>query len=145
MVRKKDVDVLLVEDDPGDVELTREAMKDSKMLINLHVVGNGVEAMKYLKKEGSYKDASKPDMILLDLNLPKKDGREVLDEIKSDTRLKSIPVVVLTTSQDEWDFKRCYELGANCCVTKPIGLEEFAKIVKSIREFWLTIVKLPSL
>jgi len=137
------VDVLLVEDDPADVELTREGLKDSKMLVHLDVVDDGVKAMKYLRREAPYANAKRPDLIILDLNLPRKDGREVLQELKKDEALKCIPVVVLTTSQDEWDIKRCYEWGANCWITKPIGLKEFIKIVETIQEFWFAVVKLP--
>jgi len=144
MTPVKDVEVLLVEDDPGDVELIREGLINAKIFLNLHVTNDGIEAMKYLKREGPYSDASKPALIILDLNLPKKDGRDVLREIKNDAQLRSIPVVVFTTSASEEDFTRCYSLGANCCITKPIGLEEFIKIVKSIKEFWVTIVKLPA-
>lgn len=139
----KSVQVLLVEDDPADVELTREGLKDSKMMINLNVVDDGIKAMKYLKKEAPYIDAVRPDLIILDLNLPKKDGREVLQDIKGDESLKCIPVVVLTTSQAAWDIQKCYELGANCWITKPIGLEEFIKIVGTVQDFWFTVVKLP--
>ncbi len=141
---RKEVEVLLVEDDPGDVELTTEGLKDSKMLVNLHVVDDGIKAMKYLKREAPYTDALRPDLVLLDLNLPKKDGREVLREIKGSETLKSIPVVILTTSADEGHFSRCYEYGANCCITKPVGLDDFVRIVKTIQEFWFTIVKLPN-
>jgi len=144
MTPMKDVEVLLVEDDPGDVELIREGLNGAKIFINLHVIDDGIKAMKYLRREGPYRAASKPDLIILDLNLPKKDGKDVLHEVKNDERLKSIPVVVLTTSASEEDVNRCYELGANCCITKPIGLEEFLKIVKSIKNFWVTIVKLPT-
>ena len=144
MTPMKDVEVLLVEDDPGDVELIREGLNGAKIFINLHVIDDGIKAMKYLRREEPYRAASKPDLIILDLNLPKKDGKDVLHEVKNDERLKSIPVVVLTTSASEEDLNRCYELGANCCITKPIGLEEFIKIVKSIKEFWVTIVKLPA-
>ena len=139
----KSVEVLLVEDDPSDVELTREGLNDSKMLINLNVVHDGIMALKYLRREPPYPDAARPDLVILDLNLPKKDGREVLKEIKNDDILKSIPVVILTTSQDAYDIQRCYELGANCWITKPVGLEEFIKIVGSVQDFWLTVVKLP--
>lgn len=139
----KSVQVLLVEDDPADVELTREGLKDSKMMISLNVVDDGVKAMKYLRRESPYAEAVRPDLIILDLNLPKKDGREVLQEIKGDDNLKCIPVVVLTTSQAAWDIQRCYELGANCWITKPIGLEEFIKIVGTVQDFWFTVVKLP--
>ncbi len=139
----KSVQVLLVEDDPADVELTREGLKDSKMHLELSVVDDGVKAMKYLKKEAPYYDAVRPDLIILDLNMPKKDGRAVLQEIKSDETLKCIPVVVLTTSQDAWDIQKCYEMGANCWITKPIGLDEFIKIVGTVQDFWFTVVKLP--
>jgi chemotaxis family two-component system response regulator Rcp1 len=139
----RSVDVLLVEDDPADVELTREGLRDSKMLVRLESVDDGIKAMQYLRREAPYTDATNPDLIILDLNLPRKDGREVLQEIKKDEALKCIPVVILTTSQDEWDIQRCYEWGANCWITKPIGLREFIKIVGTIQEFWLTVVKLP--
>lgn len=143
MTPVKSVHILLVEDDPADVELTREGLKDSKMLVNLNVVDDGIKAMQYLRKETPYSDAARPDLIILDLNMPKKDGRAVLQEIKSDEGLKCIPVVVLTTSQDAWDIQRCYEMGANCWITKPIGLEEFIKIVGTVQDFWFTVVKLP--
>ena len=137
------VDVLLVEDDPGDVDLTRETLEHSKILVNLHVVDNGVKAMQFLRKEGDYADAPQPDLILLDLNLPRKDGREVLQDIKNDPNLKYLPVVVLTTSEAEEDIIKSYGLGANCYVTKPVGLQQFEKVVQSIKHFWFTIVKLP--
>ena len=139
----KSVNVLLVEDDPADVELTREGLKDSKMMMTLNVVNDGIEAMKYLRREAPHTDAVRPDLIILDLNMPKKDGREVLRELKADDGLKSIPVVVLTTSQAAWDIQKCYELGANCWITKPIGLDEFIKIVGTVQDFWFTVVKLP--
>jgi len=135
--------ILLVEDSPADVRLTQEALKEEKLHNNLTVVNDGVEAMAYLHREGKYANAARPDLILLDLNLPKKDGREVLKEIKSDERLKSIPVVVLTISKAEEDVIKSYNLHANCYITKPIDLNQFSKVVKSIQEFWLTIVKLP--
>jgi len=138
------IDILLVEDNPGDVRLTQEALKEAKVRNNLHVVEDGVEAMAFLKREGEYASAPLPDLILLDLNLPRKDGREVLEEIKQDDRLKRVPVVVLTTSQAEEDILRSYNLHANCYVNKPVDLDEFIKIVKSIEDFWLTIVKLPT-
>jgi two-component system, chemotaxis family, response regulator Rcp1 len=144
MSRMKEVEVLLIEDDPADVELTREGLNDSKMIVNLHTVDDGVKGIMYLKKVPPYADAVTPDLIILDLNLPKKDGREVLQEIKKDDNLKYIPVVILTTSNDELDIQRCYEWGANCWVTKPIGLTEFIKIVESIHDFWFTVVKLPN-
>ena len=137
------IEILLVEDSPGDVRLTREAFKDAKMHINLHVAADGEEAMVFLKREGDSGNAPRPDLILLDLNLPKKDGREVLEEIKGDPTLKSIPVVILTTSASEEDILRSYRLHANCYITKPVDLEGFLKVVKSIDNFWLSIVTLP--
>jgi two-component system, chemotaxis family, response regulator Rcp1 len=136
-------EVLLVEDSPGDVRLTREAFKDAKVHINLHVAPDGAEAMAFLGREGKHSNAPRPDLILLDLNLPKKDGREVLEEIKGNPTLKSIPVVVLTTSGSEEDILRSYRLHANCYITKPVGLDGFLKVVKSIDSFWLSVVKLP--
>jgi chemotaxis family two-component system response regulator Rcp1 len=137
------IEVLLVEDSPGDVRLTREAFKDAKVLINLSVASDGVEAMAFLKREGAHAEAPRPDLILLDLNLPKKDGREVLEEIKQNPELMSIPVVILTTSASEEDVLRSYRLHANCYITKPVGLEGFLKVVNSIDNFWLSVVKLP--
>lgn len=137
------IEILLVEDSPGDVRLTQEALKDAKMRNNLHVVGDGVEAMAFLNKKGKYANTPNPDLILLDLNLPKKDGREVLAEIKSDENLKRIPVVVLTISKSEEDIFRSYNLHANCYVTKPIDFDQFTTVVKAIESFWFTIVKLP--
>ncbi|MHB8084550.1 MAG: response regulator [Dehalococcoidia bacterium] len=139
----KPVDVLLVEDNPGDVRLTREALKDAKLVINLHVVGDGVEAMAFLRHEKGYASKPRPDLVLLDLNLPKKDGREVLAEIKNDVDLRRIPVVVVTTSKAEEDILKSYDLHANCYVTKPLDLDQFVTVVHSIEQFWLTIVKLP--
>jgi two-component system, chemotaxis family, response regulator Rcp1 len=138
------IEILLVEDSPGDVRLTREAFKDAKLHINLHVASDGTEAMAFLKREGEYANVPRPDLILLDLNLPKKDGREVLEEIKESSTLKSIPVVILTTSASEADILRSYRLHANCYITKPVGLDGFLEVVKSIDDFWLTVVKLPS-
>ena len=137
------IEVLLVEDSPGDVRLTREAFKDAKVHISLHVAADGAKAMAFLKREGEYANAPRPDLILLDLNLPKKDGREVLAEIKVDPALKTIPVVVLTTSSSEADILRSYQLHANCYITKPVGLEGFLTVVKSIDSFWLSVVRLP--
>ena len=137
------IDVLLVEDSVGDVRLTREALKDAKVHINLHVASDGAEAMTFLKREGQYANAPRPDLILLDLNLPKKDGREVLEEIKQSLTLKSIPVVILTTSASEADILRSYRLHANCYITKPVDLDGFLDVVKSIDNFWLSVVKLP--
>lgn len=137
-------DFLLVEDNPGDVRLTQEALKSHKVQNNLHVVNDGEEAMSFLRKEGKHANAPRPDIILLDLNLPRKDGREVLADIKSDPSLKTIPVVVITSSEAEQDVIRSYNLNANCYVTKPVNLDQFIKVVQSINDFWLTIVKLPS-
>lgn len=137
------VNILLVEDNPGDVRLTKEALKESKMRNDLAVVGDGVEALAFLRREGRYASAMRPDIILLDLNLPKKDGREVLAEIKADRALKHIPVVILTSSQAERDIVRAYNLHANCYVTKPVDLEQFITVVKSVQDFWFQIVKLP--
>lgn len=143
-IRNSGIRILLVEDNPGDVRLTREALKEAKVNNQLFVVEDGVEAMAFLRSEGEYADAPRPDLILLDLNLPKKDGREVLEEIKQDLELKRIPVVVLTTSRAEEDILKSYNLHANCYVTKPVDLDQFINIVKSIEDFWLTIVRLPS-
>ena len=131
------IEVLLVEDSPGDVRLTQEAFKDAKVHVNLHVATDGVAAMDFLARQGEYANAPRPDLILLDLNLPKKDGREVLEEIKGSPVLKSIPVVILTTSAAEADILRSYQLRANCCITKPVGLDGFLKVVRSIDSFWL--------
>jgi len=139
----KPIEILLVEDNPGDVRLTLEVFKESKMRNNLSAVGDGVEALAFLRREGKYVQSPRPDLILLDLNLPKKDGREVLAEIKEDPDLRCIPVVVLTTSQAERDVVRSYNLHANCYISKPIDLEQFIRVVRSIEDFWLAIVKLP--
>jgi chemotaxis family two-component system response regulator Rcp1 len=135
--------VLLVEDSPGDVRLTQEAFRDADPQIELCVAVDGVEAMAYLRREGAHIDASRPDFILLDLNLPKMDGREVLAHIKADNDLKTIPTVILTTSDAEVDVVTSYKLQANCYLSKPVQLEEFESLVKSINDFWLTRVKLP--
>ncbi|MEH1822843.1 MAG: response regulator [Nostoc sp.] len=137
------IEVLLVEDNPGDVQLTRIALEDSKISIHLNVVEDGVEAMAFLRKQEKYAKVTHPDIILLDLNLPRKDGREVLAEIKGDENLKRIPVVVLTTSQAEEDILKAYNLSANCYITKPVDFDQFVKIVQSIENFWFAIVKLP--
>ena len=141
---ERPVEILLVEDNEADVRLTREGIKEAKINNNLNVVYDGEEALEYLHRKGKYANATEPDLVLLDLNLPKKDGREVLQEIKSDERLKRIPVVVLTTSQAEQDILKSYNLHANCYVTKPIDLEQFIDVVKSIESFWFSIVKLPT-
>jgi len=139
----KNIEILLVEDNPADIRLAQEAFKDAKVHNILYTVGDGVEAMAFLRRQGKYADVGRPDLILLDLNLPKKDGREVLAEIKIDEHLKLIPVVILTVSKDEEDILKTYNLHANCYITKPIDFEQFMKVVKGIEEFWLTIVKLP--
>ena len=140
----KTVEILLIEDNPGDVRLTREVLKEGKIWNNLNVVEDGVQALNFLHREGKYVHAPHPDLILLDLNLPKKDGREVLAAIKLDATLKRIPVIVLTTSQAEEDILNAYDLYANCYITKPIDLDQFTTVIRSIENFWLTIVKLPS-
>jgi len=135
--------ILLVEDNPGDVRLTQESLKDSKLLNFISVVNDGVEAMAFLRREGKYVKATRPDLILLDLNLPKKNGLEVLAEVKADEQLRRIPVVVLTTSSAEQDILKTYDLHANCYITKPVDLNQFSAVVKTIEEFWFTIVRLP--
>jgi chemotaxis family two-component system response regulator Rcp1 len=137
------IEVLLVEDSAGDVRLTREAMKDAKVHISLHVAKDGIEAMDFLERKGANANSPRPDLILLDLNLPKKDGREVLKEIKESAVLKSIPVVILTTSSSKEDVLNSYRLHANCYITKPVALEGFLTVVQSIDNFWLSVVKLP--
>ena len=140
----KAVEILLVEDNPGDVRLTRETLKDSKLLNHVSVANDGVEAMAFLRREGKYAEAIHPDLILLDLNLPKKDGREVLAEIKADAQLRRIPVVILTTSSAEQDILQMYDLHANCYITKPVNLDQFSAIVRAIEDFWFVMVQLPS-
>ncbi|HEY8974566.1 MAG TPA: response regulator [Burkholderiaceae bacterium] len=137
------IDILMVEDDPGDVRLTREALKGSKLLHSLNVVEDGVAALDYLRRNAPYQDAVRPDLVLLDLNLPRKDGREVLAAMKQDDALRAIPVVILTTSQAEEDVLRAYNLNANCYVTKPVDFDQFMRIVRTIEEFWLNVVTLP--
>lgn len=141
----KTVHILLVEDNPGDIRLTREVLKDRKIQNNLDVVTDGEEAILFLKKEGRYRESITPDIILLDLNLPKKDGREVLSEIKSDPALMMIPVIVLTTSAAEQDVLSMYAQHANCYITKPVDFNQFINVIKSIENFWLNIVKLPTI
>ena len=138
------IEILLVEDNPGDVRLTREALREAKVINNLSVAQDGVEALAYLRREGQYTDVPRPDLILLDLNLPRKDGREVLAEIKEDAKLKRIPVVVLTTSKAEEDILKSYNLHANCYIAKPVDLDQFLTVIQQIEGFWLTIVQLPS-
>src|SRR5664280_1012022 len=135
------IEILLVEDNPGDVRLTKEALKEGRFANLINVAVDGFEAMAFLRREGKYANASRPDLILLDLNLPKKNGREVLAEIKTDERLRRIPVVVLTTSSAEQDILKTYDLHANCYITKPVDLDQFIGVVKAIEEFWFTIVK----
>jgi len=139
----KAIEILLVEDNAGDARLAREALRDAKVRNHLSWVSDGVAALAFLRREGPHADAPRPDLILLDLNLPRKDGREVLSEIKGDPKLKRIPVVILTRSQAEEDVLRAYHLNANCYISKPVDLDQFMKVVKTIEDFWLTIVKLP--
>lgn len=142
--RGRPIEILLVEDNPGDVRLTMEALREAKVCNRIHTVYDGIEALAFLNREGNYTNVPFPDLILLDLNLPKKDGREVLTSIKAKEELKRIPVVVLTTSKSEEDIVKSYELQASCYVTKPVDLDQFLEVVKSIGDFWLTIVKLPT-
>jgi chemotaxis family two-component system response regulator Rcp1 len=137
------IEILLVEDNPGDVRLTQEALREGKVRNHLHVAADGVEAMAFLRREGQHAHAPQPDLILLDLNLPKKGGREVLAEIKEDPELRRIPVVILTVSKAEEDVLKSYNLHANCYITKPVNLDQFLEVVKSIEDFWLTVVMLP--
>ena len=138
------IDILLVEDNPGDVRLIKEVLNNTNNRNMLHVVEDGVEAMNFLRREGKYKEAVRPDVILLDLNLPRKSGLEVLEEIKADTELNRIPVLILTTSGDDEEVLKSYSLHANCFVTKPTGLNQFNEVIKTMEKFWLTIVKLPN-
>lgn len=137
------IQILLVEDSTSDVELTIEAMREAKVANQLHVVGDGVDALDFLRQEGKYSSCPRPTLVLLDLNLPRKDGKEVLAEIRADASLQRIPVAVLTTSKAESDVLRSYELGANCFITKPVHFEEFLEVIHAIEDFWLTIVRLP--
>lgn len=137
------IELLLVEDNPADIDLTMETLELAKIRNRLHVVTDGVEALQFLRRQGDYTRAIRPDLILLDLNLPRKDGREVLQELKGDPELRTIPVVVLTSSDAEKDVIKTYNLGANCYITKPVDLDQFADVVKSIEEFWFVVVKLP--
>jgi two-component system, chemotaxis family, response regulator Rcp1 len=138
------IEILLVEDNPGDVRLTQEVLKEGKVINHLAVVDDGISALQYLRNEGKYRDALRPDVVLLDLNLPGKDGREVLGEMKADPILRRIPVVVLTTSNAEADVLKSYDLYVNCYIVKPVDLEQFVNVVRGIEGFWLSIVKLPS-
>jgi CheY-like chemotaxis protein len=144
MNETKSIEILLIEDNTGDARLAREALRDAKVRNNLSWVSDGAEALAYLRREGRFEKAPRPDLILLDLNLPRIDGREVLSEIKADEKLKRIPVVILTTSQAEEDILRAYHLNANCYISKPVDLDQFIKVVKTIEDFWLSIVKLPT-
>lgn len=143
MTELRPAEILLVEDNPGDARLTQEALREGKLRNNLYHVRDGVEAMAFLKREEPFAEAPVPDLIFLDLNLPRKDGREVLNEIRQDRRLELIPVVVLTTSEAEQDIVKSYQLHANCYVTKPVDLEKFLAIIHTIEDFWLTVVALP--
>lgn len=144
LVNHNPLDILLVEDNPGDVRLTKEVLGNSNLPTHLNVASDGVEAINYLRHRERYAQARRPDLVLLDLNLPRKDGREVLAEIKGDSQLRTIPVVVLTTSAAEEDIRNSYSLQANCYITKPVDLEQFTRVVKNIHDFWLTTVRLPS-
>ena len=144
MTRAEPIQILLVEDSPGDVRLTQEVLRDARIANQLHVVGDGEAAMAFLRREGEYADCPRPDLVLLDLNLPRKDGREVLAELHSDPELKVVPVIVLTTSEAEQDILHSYQLAANAYITKPIDLSEFIAVVRSIENFWLSIVRLPN-
>ena len=137
------IEILLVDDNPGDIRLTQEALKESKVLNNIHIVEDGMEALEFLRKEGRFKNVITPDIVLLDLNLPKRNGREVLADIKADDCLKKIPVVILTMSRAEEDILKSYALHANCYITKPVDMDQFVKIVRSIENFWFSIVRLP--
>jgi CheY-like chemotaxis protein len=143
LTNSRPINILLVEDSPGDVRLTQEALKEGKVSNQVHVARDGVEAMEFLRRQGKFADKPRPDLILLDLNMPKKDGREVLAELKADVSLRTIPVVVLTTSSAEEDILRSYGLHANCCSTKPVDMDQFIVAIKSLEDFWLTVVRLP--
>ncbi|HEX9996634.1 MAG TPA: response regulator [Abditibacterium sp.] len=143
LIDVRPVDILLVEDSPTDVLLAKEALGQAQVINNLHVVSDGIEAMQYLRRQAPFDDAVRPDLVLLDLNLPRKDGREVLAEIKADIDLRTIPVVVLTTSKAEEDISRAYGLHANCYVAKPVDFERFSEVVRAIENFWFTVVSLP--
>ncbi len=142
-MRIKPIEILLVEDNLGDVRLTEEALKESKLLLNVHVVGDGVEALAFLKRESNFSDAPHPDLIFLDLNLPRMDGHEFLSKIKDDPDFRRIPVVILTVSESEEDVFKTYDRHANCYITKPVNMDQFVKVVKAVKDFWFTIVKLP--
>ena len=139
----KPIEILLIEDDPGDVELTLEVLEMAKVKLNISTAEDGIQALKFLRKEGEFAHAPRPDLILLDLNMPRMDGRETLEEIKKDQNLRTIPVVILTTSDSDEDVVKSYTLGASCYITKPVGLEQFSHVVQSIENFWFTVVNLP--
>jgi CheY-like chemotaxis protein len=141
---RKAIEILLVEDNPGDVRLTREALKEGKVLNHLHVVEDGEDAVRFLRREGEFDGAVRPDLVLLDLNLPRKSGHEVLEEIKTDTDLRRIPVVVLTSSEAETDIARSYDRYANAYITKPVDLDQFISVVRAVEDFWLEVVRLPA-
>lgn len=138
------IEILLVEDSPGDIRLTKEALNEHRVLNNLTIAMDGVEALQALRREGKFEDSNRPDIILLDLNMPRKDGREVLKEIKADPDFKRIPVVILTTSDDEQDIMKSYDNYANCYITKPVDFEQFINVIKDLQNFWISIVKLPN-
>ena len=144
MINGRAIEILLVDDNPGDVRLTLEAFKDGKLAKNVSIAGDGVEAMEFLRREGEYAAGVRPDLVLLDLNMPKKDGREVLEEVKNDPELRRIPIVVLTTSKAEGDIRKSYDLHVNCYIQKPVDYNEFIKMLRSIEDFWFTTVVLPS-
>ena len=137
------IQILMVEDSLDDIEITTEALTDAKVRCNLHAVRDGVQAMAYLRRQGEFEDAMRPDVIFLDLNMPRMDGRQVLEQIKSDPKLQKIPVVVLTTSEADEDILKAYELHANCYITKPVDMKQFIKVVRAIEDFWFTVVRLP--
>lgn len=141
---RRPIEILLVEDNPGDVRLTREALKEGKVLNHLHVVEDGEDAVRFLRREGEFDGAVRPDLVLLDLNLPRKSGHEVLEEIKTDTDLRRIPVVVLTSSEAETDIARSYDRYANAYITKPVDLDQFISVVRAVEDFWLEVVRLPA-
>lgn len=143
MNRIDPVEILLVEDSPADVDLTREAFEEGKLKNNLHVCKDGVEALDYLYQRNGYEDAVRPDLILLDLNMPRMNGHEVMQQLDKDQNLRTIPIVVLTTSDDQWDIVQSYENSANCYITKPVGLNQFMSVIQSIEDFWFSVVKLP--
>ena len=143
-INGRQIEILLVEDSPGDIRLTQEALADAKIHNRMSVVNDGIQALEFLRNEGDYADAPRPDLILMDLNMPRMDGRECLEQVKADEKLKSIPIVILTTSEADRDIARSYELQANCYVSKPVDLDQFIEVVAAIEQFWFSIVKLPA-